>query len=644
MSKRLLLLALLFVNGLLFAQTKEHKTYVKDLEINLFVAGYANGGDRMPVVLTASYYEDEQGNMVLDGPFSALGKERIKDRGDFGWGHADALFEMRGCFNDGLLDGDYSFQKTYNFTSDEGKKAPHEWVEKGSFIQGVPVGEWDRTYKRDKTEYAIHFTIQNGKPNGSFYSQGFNIDQSGSAAEGILERFEEKYRGETTQNSVFYKGVDISKNADLARKYANGQLSVEELEDMGYYASEFRINVLQKTIENNVFLNDFRRVFNESVLETALENRYWNGRDGVCWMKAKGSSISEKIGSFWSPAKVNQYIEIINKTNKYDGAYGLLYYYSDANRYYKQHDIKTVHYEKIKAALDEKKAAMEGAIVEEMKKNIKMQSSKDKLEEYLKSESRKIDEFFDDNKRIIEDAHKSKFSELERARVEILRNEMCSKTAMVDLNDYMKSISKETDRLLEVNKSIIEDAYKSKFSELEQIELDEVMNAIKHTFDEEKVEKMINNYPNKPQYSAFSAASKAKIDWALTKQLQAIEASGVLKKALDQIVSISQERKITKKPEGVIVNDYNKNVVNWEVFYSQSVQQLSEKIASFCPMVSYEILSVDYLENGTFQYLVKWTKQLSKKEQINYSSELVVLEDKRHLDINSFDFAKAKLQ
>ena len=79
MKKQLLLVALLCIGSLAFAQTKEHKTLVKDLERNLLIQGYMNGGNHMPLVLTMSYYEDGKGNRVYDGPFSVTGKERIKD-------------------------------------------------------------------------------------------------------------------------------------------------------------------------------------------------------------------------------------------------------------------------------------------------------------------------------------------------------------------------------------------------------------------------------------------------------------------------------------------------------------------------------------------------------------------------------------
>ena len=596
MKKHLLMMALLCVGSLAFAQTKEHKTFVQDLERNLFVRGYANGGDRMPLVLTVTYYEDGQGNKVYDGPFSVLGKERIKDYGGepSSNGYAEAVFEMKGSFKDGLLDGKYSFIKKYNFTSDKGKYIPHEWAETGTFLQGVPVEEWNRTYTQKNTQvdpsYAIHFTIRDGKAFGSFYARGFEKEQSGSAKDGMLERLESRFRGETTSKSVYYKGVDISENADIAKKYANGQITIEELEDLGFYVDEVEMSVLQEAIKDNVFLKDFRSIFGESILENALGDQYWNVKgNGICWMTTKFTRISEKSSPFWTPAKVNTYIDNVNKINSFDGPYGLLYYYDNVKSEYNNYrSMKTVHYNKIMAALDEKKVALEGPLVEEVKKNIN------------------------------------------------------SQTTMVELNNYLNSKSEMTEKFAEGNKKAIEDAYKTKFAELERKEFAAVMNAIKGNFDNEIMRKMISNYPQKEQYLAFEQEYKVKIDEAFTKQPQAIEASGVVRKAFDQIVVVSQNKKISKKPVDVISADYSSNPSSWEVFSGQSVQeQLPVKIAPFCPMIGYKIVAADYLLDGGFSYTVEWTQQIRNKEQKTYISNVVLSKDKKHVELDCFDFSKA---
>ena len=458
--------------------------------------------------------------------------------------------------------------------------------------------EQDNTQKNTEIDpsYAIHFTIKDGKPNGDFYARGrLEIGQSGSAKDGILERFEEKFRGETTTKCVYYKGVDISKNADVAKKYADGNISIEELEDMGYYVDNYEKNVLQDIIRNNVFLKDFRDIFGESILKSALENRYWNERerwcerDGICWLAATGTRVGEKNGStFWTPARVNAYIDDIKKINSYDGMYGLLYYYGDVKREYSYHSMKTVHYNKIMAALDAKKVTLEAPVVEEVKNGIN------------------------------------------------------SQTSMVELNNYMKSKSDMTEKFAEGNKKAIEDAFKTKFTELEKKEFAAVMNAIKGNFDNEIMRKMISNYPKKEQYLAFGEEYKAKIDEALAKQPQAIEASTVVRKAFDQIVAISQNKKISKKAVEIISADYSSNPSGWEVFSGRSVQEkLPLNIAMFCPMSVYKIVAADYLPNGGFGYTVEWTQQISKKEQKTYISNVVLSKDKKHVELDSFDFSKA---
>lgn len=590
MKKQLLLMALLCLGSLAVAQTKEHRTYEKDMETPTY--GYRM--DRIPCVVKVSYYVDEKGNRIYDGPFSVMGKERVKDfEVDLGSGHTDVLYEMKGNFKDGLLDGDYSFRRTYNFISDKGVEAPNEWVEDGTFNKGVPEGEWNSTYSKKKLNYSIHFNIQDGKPLGAFYAKGFEIEQNGSAKDGVLESFEEKFRGETTSKSVFYKGVDISKNSDVAKKFADGQITIEELEDMGYYVSEYEINILKDIIKNYVFLDGFESIFGTSIMGKALESRYWDKRgDGICWMKAKGTSVTEKSSPFWSPAKVNSYIDNINKINSYDGSYGLLYYYGNVEREYGfYHSMKTVHYKKIKAALDEKKTVLEGPLVAEVKNGIN------------------------------------------------------SQTSMVDLNEYMKSKSDKTEYFADENKNAVKDAYRSKFAELEKKEFDAVMDAIKSNFDNDVMKKILAVFPTKDLYLAFGKDCKSKIDEALEKQPQAIEASTVVRKAFDQIVIVSQNKKTSKKPVDVIFADYNSNPSSWEVFSGSSVQeQLPVKIAPFCPMSGYKIVAADYLPDGGFSYTVEWTQQISKKEQKTYISNVVLSKDKKHVELDSFDFSKATVK
>ena len=90
--------------------------------------------------------------------------------------------------------------------------------------------------------------------------------------------------------------------------------------------------------------------------------------------------------------------------------------------------------------------------------------------------------------------------------------------------------------------------------------------------------------------------------------------------------------------------EYQANPSNWDVFVG-GTSNIAEKIAPFCPMDNYRIKSVaDYFEDGSFSYIVEWTKIVSKKEQVKYTSVFVVTKDKQHVDLNSFDFSKAEIK
>lgn len=599
MSKKLLLAALLFIGSLAFAQTKEHKTMTEDIES----PGYGFRDDRIPCVLTMSYYENEGGNVIYDGPFSVIGKENVPSaeyRAGLGAGRVDVMYEMRGNFSDGLLDGKYSLTATYNFKSNKGAEAPNKWVKTGYFNKGVPAGDWDYLQKRSTTNgietYTIHVTIQDGKPVGDFYSHGFEVDNIGKTENGKLVSYEERFRGETSKKYVFYKGVDISANSDIGKKYADGTISIDELENNGYYVDRNPRSAFSESNSNEVLralFDDFKEVFGKSFQEKCLDERY---RDYENWVRITIITIKENSVGFWSPSRVNTFMsQLLQRADTYsrliDCYYDLDSHYNTELHLFAQ-EIKTVHYNKIKAALDEKKLV------------------------------------------------------LEKDYVEGIKNEIDSKTSMFDLAIYWVGLNneKKLETLSAENREAVETFVDLKYNTLEKKEIEDVLSTIHSCFDRENMDVLSNKYGSTDNIDrvVFHEGNLKRIDEALGKQPVAIETSLTLKKALDQIVLVSQDKKITKKPDEVIANDYNSNATKWEVFSCQSVQQLSEKVVPFCPMSSYQILSADYLEDGGFVYTVRWTKQLSKKEQKKYTSEFVVLKDKKHVDINSFDFTKVK--
>lgn len=593
MSKKLLLVALLFVGSHAFAQTKEHKTMTKDIES----PGYGFRDDRIPCVLTMSYYEDVSGNVIYDGPFSVIGRENVPTfEINHLEGRVDVLYEMRGNFSDGLLDGKYSLTATYDFKSNNGAEAPNKWVKTGCFNKGVPTGDWDYLQTRSTTEglvtYTIHVTIQDGNPVGEFYSHGFEIDGVGKTVDCVLDSFEERFRGKTTEKYALYKGVDIAKNADVAKKYADGIIALDELENMGYYVRKKTRSAFNDEVISALF-GDFYDVFtNKPFQKQCLDEHYWDYNN---WVKITIIEIKMKDGGFWSPARVNTYISSeLQRANTFADLIDC--YASLDYEYYNvfEQSMKTVHYNKIKAAFDEKKLV------------------------------------------------------LEKTYVDGIINEINSKTSMFDFAVYWYGLinEKKLEMLSNESEKAVQTCADTKYDALEKKEIEEVLSTIHGCFDRENMGVLSNKYGSTDNIdrALFNEGNQKRIDEALEKQPLAIEASLTLKKALNQIVLVSQEKKIAKEPEVVITKNYGANPTNWEVFSVLSAQQLSEKISSFCPMNSYEILSADYLEDGAYVYTVKWTKQLGKKDQKEYVSKFVVLKDKKHVDVNSFDFAKAKEQ
>lgn len=631
MKKHLLLLALLCLGSLAIAQTKEHKTLTKDFDMGAVGDSY----HVFPCVLTVSYYQNEQGKTVYDGPFSIVGEGQspyVTPWGSYwGPGESKLSYEAHGCYVEGKLNGEISITRKEEFRSKKGEEAPRYWTFMGSFDKGVPTGKWDYSYfttyreqnnpksiTRKEVIDSFHMTFKNGYP---IKFDGFCLAGRGEFSHRLwgevfkLDLFEKvnikgeisengKPNGEWTgiiENTKFQNGIALSSSDkmanDLAVQYLSGKLSLEEIEDKGYVIDDYS-DYYKYADKDGKCLNMtyFWHLLNEEYLKLNM-NMFKNGMElNVCddsyWKNTIKSwgCIEKKDGSFWTPSQVNAYIDKIQQVNSFMGDYdwGISQYSNDLENKYRRHEIKTVHYKNIKAVLDGKKSELEEPIVNQMKRNIS------------------------------------------------------EKTSMEELNSFMKSKSDEIGLFSENNKKTIENAYKSKFEKLEKKEFDAALGVIKGNFDNELMGKLISNYPKKAQYLAFEDEYRSKIDEALRKQPQAIEASAALKKALDQIVAISQNRKITKKPVEIISADYNSNPSNWAMFSGQSIQeQLPVKIAPFCPMSEYKIIAADYLKDGGFSYSVEWTQQISKKEQKKYISNFKVSKDKIHVELDSFDFAKA---
>ena len=631
MKKKALLMALLLLGSLAIAQTKEHKTLTKDFDMGAVGDSY----HVFPCVLTVTYYQNEQGKTVYDGPFSIVGEGQsphVKPWGSYwGPGESKLSYEAHGMYVNGKLDGEVSITRREVFKSNKGEEAPRYWTFTGSFDKGVPTGKWDYSYFTTYREQNNPKSITRKEVVDSFqmtFKDGYPLKFNGSCIVGrgeflhnlwgevfkLNECEKVNIKGEITatgkpngewtgliENTRFQNGMALSSSDkianELAVQYVSGKLSLEEIEDKGYVVEDYTDYYKYADKDGKCLkMTYFGYLFNSEYLMLNMD-MFKNGMElNVCdasyWKNTIKSwgCIEKKDGIFWTPSQVNAYTEKIQQVSNFLGNnnWGVVQYSNDLENKYRRHEIKTVHYKKIKDAIEEKKIVLEKPVVEE----------------------------------VINGIH--------------------TKTSMVELNKYMKSKSNQTESLSDTNRNAVEDAYNTRFAELEKAEFTAVLGAIKGNFDNEIMEKMVRNYPRNEQYLAYGIECRTKIDNALTKQPMAIEASTSLKKALDQIVAISQNKKISKSPVDIILADYNSNTANWEVFSGQSVRQdLPEKIAQFCPMSSYQILSAEYLEDGSFSYLVEWTKQLSKKEQKKYTSVFVVTKDKQHVNLDSFDFLKA---
>lgn len=402
MKKQVLLVALLFVGSLVVAQTKEYQTMTKDFDMGAVGDSY----HVFPCVLTVSYYENEQGKKIYDGPFSIVGEGRTPYVTPWGscWGAGETKlsYEAHGGFLDGKLDGEITIMRKEEFKPDKGEEAPRYWTLTCYFDKGFPSGQWEYSYfttiremnnPKSKTRKEVvdsfSMTFLNGYPTKF---NGFCIAGRGEFSHGLwgevhkLNLFEKvNIKGEITEDrkpngewtgliekTKYQNGMALSGNDkvanDLAVQYLSGKKSLEEIEAEGYVVDDYT-DYYKYADEGGKCLNMtyFGYLLNEEYLSLNM-NIFKNGMElNVCdksyWKSTiKGwSCIYKMIGNFWTPSQVNTFIENIQKTNSYSGDYynkGLSWYINETENNYRNHKISTSQYKRIQAALDEKRAAL----------------------------------------------------------------------------------------------------------------------------------------------------------------------------------------------------------------------------------------------------------------------------------------------
>ncbi len=578
MSKKLLLVALLLVGSFAFAQKIETGTKEYTQWIPETLSDEGIFGIAVPCVETYSYYYDDNDNKLKHGPSSIVGKYNLTRNGVT----INETFSSKANYSHGKLHGNINQSYSIDMKG-RGESISISWSFNGAYVNGLADGTW-------------------------IYSETNKYNQR-SRKDSHTDKVSAVFKDGQITSYTFSDGVTIKINKD-------GKIT-------GQYGKDVLVD--------NVVTNTYRRkngdYSNTDTEQKEIIDKIVSGvisdQDlvNLGYTTGVGAVRNSILGYFTSHVGNSHYVNL-----DYLGG-----------DYICEIDNRFVHLEKIELAR-----------IEDLQKYITNYDGSINYDRfnYLKNNNNYYDsgtKYVSSSVRVeMEKYVDEKLSPKRNSIVQELTNGISGAKSMEFLIRYYDSQGNNMEILKPEQKNELDQMYQAKLLELDGKKCDTIVYVIQSVFDIETINKIIDNYPKKNEYKAFCQESRNRIDNALVKQPLAIDASLTLKKALDQIVLVSQEKKITKKPEEVIAKNYGVNPSNWEVFSAQSAQQLSEKIASFCPMSSYEILSADYFEDESFGYTVRWTKQLSKKEQVRYTSKFIVLKDKKHVDINSFDFSKSE--
>lgn len=197
-----------------------------------------------------SYYLDDSGNAVLNGPFSVVGKENISGVVYKYWYQAsvNGSYNLTGSAKDGMMNGPIALKSSIKLSATNGESSNCTYILNGNFNNGYPHGAFNLSYK-DDWDATVNVNYKNGILVGS-YKISAMVDNLLRDITGTLSQEGKmigvwKYGGsyeETYVNGVLISKVDGAEGKgtppamiEKARAYASGQLSKEQLKADNIY-------------------------------------------------------------------------------------------------------------------------------------------------------------------------------------------------------------------------------------------------------------------------------------------------------------------------------------------------------------------------------------------------------------------------
>lgn len=209
---------------------------------------------QIPGTMTFGYIVDEDGNLVKNGAVTINCKESIPYKG----GTVSGDYTLNANYDKGLLNGSAKSNSRCKVVAPNGESLEYVRTFSGSFKKGLPHGTFNVTYAING-DYDIQQTVnyKDGKLVGAYYNYYEDEENIYYGADMHLKgTLDEQGRliGTWKVNEIdmqFQKGVLISETSskfstrpdlvELSKKYANGQITKEQL-------AEKNISIKQDTL------------------------------------------------------------------------------------------------------------------------------------------------------------------------------------------------------------------------------------------------------------------------------------------------------------------------------------------------------------------------------------------------------------
>lgn len=232
------------------AQSKQLKTYSED--VNKVEDEYGI----MDCKETYTYYVDELGNYVRHGNYKLAGSHLVENNSSWRRHYFKSNYNATATFKDGWLNGLLTVTMRSEFTTTDGGVGVTVDKLTANYKDGIPHGAWKyaRTFPKENNRTGVAITMnfnhgmlvgdflfnEMGRTSGTFSSEGEysgvwkQKDVHGNESEitfmdGVVLSWFDRKNGQITNKDEQVVGLK-----DLARRFANNEITEDELYEQGY--------------------------------------------------------------------------------------------------------------------------------------------------------------------------------------------------------------------------------------------------------------------------------------------------------------------------------------------------------------------------------------------------------------------------